>query len=72
MQDSSQPKTVRVDLNIWYDEKDGHIHLASPGGGFITTVCDEPESKRRHTNLFWKLAACLKEAGAPHPIVPGE
>ena len=64
---AEQRKTATVELNIWYDDQDGSIHLASRDGNFITTVCNKPDSARRHVNLFRKLASVLKDAGLPHP-----
>jgi hypothetical protein len=65
---SKQGNSVYLDLGVWYDEEQGHIHLTAKGvPGFHTTVAPNPESKRGHPNLFGKLAKVLKDAGAPHP-----
>lgn len=68
---SSEPgKSVYLDVGIWYDEQQGHIHMtAKDVQGFHTTVAPNPESKRGHPNLFNKLAKCLRDAGAPHPHI---
>jgi hypothetical protein len=60
------PKTVRIDAGIWFNEDTKHIHIAAKGA-FITTVCNDPDSKRYHPNLYGKLAQCLRKAGAPAP-----
>ena len=70
MRASKPGKSVYLELGIWYNEDDGHIHLtAKDVEGFHTTVNNDPGSKRCHPNLFSKLAKILKNAGAPHPAV---
>lgn len=59
-------KTIRLDVGVWFNERTGHIHVAAHDA-FISTVSNDPNSKRYHPNLFRKLAKCLKEAGAAHP-----
>ncbi|ALR21954.1 hypothetical protein ATN00_18295 [Sphingobium baderi] len=66
-----EPKTVKLDVGIWFNEASGHIHVAARGA-FISTVSNDPRSKRYHPNLYGKLAACLRDAGASHPSVEGE
>lgn len=61
-------KSVRFDVNIWWNESSGHIHVAAKDG-FISTVSNDPDSKRYHPNLFRKMAVALKDAGAPAPSV---
>ena len=56
---------------IWYDAAHDTIHLAARNA-FVTTVHNDPKSKRGHPQLFAKLAACLKAAGVPHPDAVGE
>lgn len=57
-------------MGVWWDEKQGQIHLTAPGvNGFHTTISPNPESKRGHPNLFMKLAKALREGGAPHPLI---
>ena len=73
MRASEPGNSVYLDIGIWYDEEQGHIHLtAKDVKGFHTTVGNDPSSKRGHPNLFAKLAKCLKEAGAPHPNIGKE
>jgi len=70
--DHSGRKTASLELNLWFNEKNQSIDLATKDlNGFVSTVNAKPGSKRRHPNLFWKLARCLKEAGAPHPEIEG-
>lgn len=59
-------KTVRLDVGIWYDQKSRYIKISAKGA-FISTVSNDPESKRYHPNLYKKLAKCLHDAGAPGP-----
>ncbi len=60
-------KTVYLrPVGIWYVPSTGHIHVAERDG-FISTVSNDPESKRYHPNLFAKLAKRLREEGAPAP-----
>jgi len=64
------PKSVYLKLGIWYDEKHGHIHLASRDKRFRhTTVTNDSSSKLRyHPNLFNKLKAVLQAEGCwPEP-----
>lgn len=63
---ASKQKTVRLDVGIWFNEETGHIHIAA-ANSFISTVSDDPESRRYHPNLFQKLAKCLMNAGVSHP-----
>lgn len=69
--ESSKPgKSVYVKMGMWWDDDQGHIHLTAPGvHGFHTTVCENPDSKRGHPNLFMKLARALRDGGAPHPPI---
>lgn len=61
-------KTARRTLGVWFNEKSGHIHLASPGlGKFISTVSNDPKSKRYHPDIYRKLARVLCDAGLPAP-----
>jgi len=70
MRTSEPGKSVYLDVGIWYDEKQGHIHMTAKNvPGFHTTVADNPASKRGHPNLFMKLAKCLRDSGAPHPEI---
>ena len=59
-------KTARLDVGIWFNAKTGHIHIAAKGQ-FISTVSNDPQSKRFHPNLYWKLGKALRDAEMPHP-----
>jgi hypothetical protein len=66
MRASKPGKSVYLELGIWYDEAQGHIHLTAKNvPGFHTTVSANPTSRRGHPNLFGKLAKCLRDSGAP-------
>jgi len=68
MEISKPGKSVYLEVGIWFDEGQGQIHMTAKNvAGFHTTVNGNPNSVRGHPNLFNKLAACLKEAGAPAP-----
>lgn len=70
---SERGKTIYVRMGIWWNEDQGHIHLASPDvRGFHTTVNNNTESKRGHSNLFMKLARALREAGVPYPTIENQ
>jgi hypothetical protein len=57
-------KYIRLELDAWFNEKDGHIHIASRDGKtLITTVNQTPGSARCHANLYRKLQALLQEYG---------
>lgn len=61
-------KTAYLKMGAWYDDRNGHIHLAIPGTDwFHTTVAPNTESKRGHPNLYGKLARALRDAGVPAP-----
>ena len=59
-------KTARLDIGIWFNEATGHIHIAAKDQ-FISTVSNDPASKRYHPNLYNKLAKALRAADKPHP-----
>jgi hypothetical protein len=61
-------KTVRLDVGIWYDSKSRHIKISAKDA-FISTVSNDPDSKRFHLNLYKKLSKCLKDSGAPGPNI---
>src|SRR3546814_12374142 len=70
MRSSKPGNSVYLDIGVWYDEQQGHIHMTARNvDGFHTTVSADPTSKRGHPNLFAKLAKCLRDAGAPAPSV---
>jgi hypothetical protein len=59
-------KSVGLQVNIWYNERSGHIHIAAKDA-FISTVSNDPASRRYHPNLFGKMARRLREHGVPAP-----
>lgn len=68
MRVSEQGKTVYLEVGVWYNEDQGHIHVATrDGDGFHTTVSPDPKSVRGNPNFFWKLAECLRKAGVSAP-----
>lgn len=70
MHTSKPGNSVYLDMGVWYDKQQGHIHLAARKvDGFHTTVNNDPSSVRGHPNLFRKLARVLRDAGAPCPDV---
>ncbi len=70
MKTSKPGKSVYLQIGIWLNEKTGNIHITGDGvHGFHTWVSNDPTSIRNHKNLFGKLAAVLKDAGAPYPNV---
>jgi hypothetical protein len=74
MPEASGPgNSVYMEIGIWWDAQQGHIHLTGKDvSGFHTTVSADAEGKRGHPNLFTKLAKVLRDNGAPHPPIPGE
>jgi hypothetical protein len=60
------PKSISLELRVWYDEKSRYIKLAGKGLT-ASTVSNDPASKRYHPNLFRKLAVALRDAGVPAP-----
>ena len=62
------PKSVNLELRVWYDAKSRYIKLAG-GGITASAVSNDPTSERYHPNLFRKLGALLREAGAPSPDI---
>lgn len=69
---SKPGNSVYLEMGVWWNPEQGHIHLTAKGvEGFHTTVNDNNNSKRGHRNLFMKLAKVLRDAGAPHPSTEG-
>lgn len=56
-------KTVSFRLSAWANPRTRMIHLASSEAGIISTVSNDPESKRYHPNLFRKLRRVLIDKG---------
>lgn len=58
----STKKTAYMEIGVWLGN-DGHIRIARKGGGFISTVSADPESKRYHPHLYKKLKEVLQNLG---------
>jgi hypothetical protein len=58
---------VGTDLNIhvWYDEDQDVIKMRIAGE--LTSVNNDPESKRGNPSLYKKLAGVLRDAGKAYP-----
>lgn len=55
-------KSVVVATRIWI-KKPGRIAIASREAGFISTVSNDPKSKRYHPNPYRKLEKVLHDRG---------
>ena len=62
----TKTRTARFEMGAWFNERTGHIHLAAKDG-FISTVSNDPQSRRYHPNLYRKLTQALKERRLPCP-----
>ena len=63
-------KTAYLQVGIWFNEDTKHIYIATnESGGFISTVCDDPSSKRGNPNLYGKLSKILRDKGLPSPDI---
>jgi hypothetical protein len=60
--------TVGTDIliRIWYDENQDVIKMRVAGK--LTSVNNNPDSKRGNPSLYKKLAAVLRDAGEKYPI----
>lgn len=61
-------KSVTAQVSIWM-KPNGHIAIASQKEDFISTVSNDPDSKRYHPNLYRKLAKVLRENGVLLPDI---
>ncbi len=59
-------KGLTKPVTFWYSADSDTIHLTVPDI-FASTVTPDPVTKRGHPNLYWKLAAILRENGLPAP-----
>jgi len=66
MVEPTSRKTARLDVGIWFNPDTGQIHIAAKDQ-FISTVSNDPQSRRFHPNLFKKLSNSLRDAGMPYP-----
>ncbi len=61
MKPEAEKKTISVPLNIWLNEDSGHIHMNV--GGKLTSVSNNPNSKRGNPSLYGILEEQLRQAG---------
>ena len=63
------PKTVRVEIGVWYEESDGKIRISAPSvpGFKLTTVNRDPKNRRGHPHLYEKLAQLLRDKSVVAP-----
>jgi hypothetical protein len=61
----AEPVGTDVTIHVWYDEEQNTIKMRL--GGELTSVRNEPDSKRGNPDLFKKLAVVLRDAGKRHP-----
>ncbi|WP_158813608.1 hypothetical protein [Methylocapsa sp. S129] len=61
----ADPVGTDVTIHVWYDDEQKTIKMRI--GTELTSVRNEPESKRGNPDLFKKLAAVLRDAGKRHP-----
>lgn len=54
-----------VTVRIWYDDKQDVIKMRVAGE--LTSVNNDPESKRGNPSLYKKLAMVLRDAGEKYP-----
>lgn len=56
---------TELTIRIWYDEDQDVIKMRVAGD--LTSVNNDPESKRGNPSLYKKLAAALRDAGETYP-----
>lgn len=54
-----------VTIRVWYDENQEVIKMRIAGE--LTSVNNDPDSKRGNPSLYKKLAAVLRDAGEEYP-----
>ena len=57
------PKTVYMSIGIMANPNTGHIHIFDHDGEVVSTLSNDPESKRYHPNLYMKLRRVLEREG---------
>lgn len=62
MRDSDKDVSVVFETRIWM-KGPGRIGIASKEAGFISTVSNDPSSKRFHRKLYEKLERVLRDHG---------
>lgn len=60
-------KSVKLEVQVWLNQETRHIHIGGKGLT-VSTVSNDPASRRYHPNLYRKLSKVLREAGAPAPV----
>jgi hypothetical protein len=53
-------------IHVWYDEDQDVIKMRVEGE--LTSVNDDPSSKRGNPSLYKLLARALRDAGKKHPV----
>ncbi len=67
---SKPGKAIYLRVGIWYNKKNGEIHMSGKNGSrFLTRISGDRASARGHRSLFKALAKCLKDNGAPAPEI---
>ncbi len=61
-------KSVKLEVRVWLNQKTRHIHIGGKGLT-VSTVSNDPASRRYHPNLYRKLSKVLQESDAPAPIM---
>ena len=59
------PVAAELTIHAWYDEKQDVIKMRIAGE--LTSVNNDPASKRGNPSLYKKLAAELRDRGKPYP-----
>lgn len=54
-----------LQVHVWYDEDQGVIKMRIAGE--LTSVNNDPDSKRGNPSLYKKLAAALRDDGKKYP-----
>lgn len=55
-----------ITVRVWYDEEQDVIKMRVAGE--LTSVNNNPESKRGNPSLYKKLATVLRDAGEKYPV----
>lgn len=61
----SDPVGTNLQVHVWYDEQQDVIKMRLAGE--LTSVNNNPASKRGNPSLYKKLATALRDAGKKHP-----
>lgn len=55
-----------LNIHVWYDDASEEIKMRIAGE--LTSVTNDPVSKRGNPSLYKKLAAALRDAGKKFPV----